>query len=122
MEKVTKKLFTKPPRTAVVKAVRAIPDLLTSAKLAEFYSAFADPGRIRIISALKAAGELCVKDIARVTAASESAISHQLKTLRLMRLVAARNEGRRTFYRLDDNHIHDILQAGMSHISEAEAR
>ena len=96
----------------------SLPDDESCARLAEFYSAFADSGRIKIISALKAAGELCVKHIAQVTGSSESAISHQLKTLRLMRLVTSRNEGRNVFYRLDDDHIYDILRAGTDHIHE----
>ena len=96
----------------------SVPDDESCARLAKFYSAFADSGRIKIISALKAAGELCVKDIAHVTGSSESAISHQLKTLRLMRLVTSRNEGRNVFYRLDDDHIYDILRAGADHIHE----
>ena len=100
------------------RAATSLPDDESCARLAEFYSAFADSGRIKIISALKAAGELCVKDIAHVTGSSESAISHQLKTLRLMRLVTSRNEGRNVFYRLDDDHIYDILRAGADHIHE----
>lgn len=100
------------------KTMASLPDDESCARLAEFYSAFADSGRIKIISALKAAGELCVKDIAQVTGSSESAISHQLKTLRLMRLVTSRSEGRSVIYRLDDDHIYDILRAGADHIGE----
>lgn len=103
---------------SVNRALASLPDDESCARLAEFYSAFADSGRIKIISALEAAGELCVKDIAYVSGSSESAVSHQLKTLRLMRLVTSRNEGRNVFYRLDDDHIHDILRAGADHIHE----
>jgi DNA-binding transcriptional ArsR family regulator len=100
------------------RVIAALPDEESCARLAEFYSAFADSSRIKIISALKAAGELCVKDIAQITGSSESAISHQLKILRLMRLVTSRNEGRSVIYRLDDDHIYDILRAGADHIRE----
>jgi DNA-binding transcriptional ArsR family regulator len=105
---------------AVVQARQAVPGEETVARLAEFFSAFADPGRVRIVIALRAAGELCVRDLAAVVGSSESAISHQLKILRLMRLIAARNDGRLVYYRLDDDHIHDILNAGAKHIGEQD--
>lgn len=87
-------------------------------RLAEFYSAFADFGRIKIIHSLLEHQELCVKELANIVGASESAISHQLKTLRLMRLIAPRQEGRKVFYRLDDDHIKDIISAGKDHLEE----
>lgn len=99
-------------------AVSAMPDEEVCVRLAEFYSAFADSGRIRIISALKAAGELRVGELAQVVGSSESAMSHQLKTLRLLRLIASRKEGRTVYYHLDDDHIYEILKAGLDHIDE----
>lgn len=93
-------------------------DDLYFSRLAEFYSAFADSGRIKIILALLDKKELCVKELAEITSASESAISHQLKTLRLMRLIAPRQQGRKVYYRLDDDHIKDIISAGNDHINE----
>lgn len=108
------------PNEAATRASLALPDEITSGRLAEFFSAFADPGRVRIVIALRAAGELCVRDLAAVVGSSESAISHQLKILRLMRLIAARNDGRLVYYRLDDDHILDILNAGMNHLTEQD--
>jgi DNA-binding transcriptional ArsR family regulator len=87
-------------------------------RLAEFFSAFADAGRVRIMHALLKHQELCVKDLAGCVHSSESAVSHQLKTLRLLRLVSARQEGRRMLYRLDDEHISEILESGIDHINE----
>jgi DNA-binding transcriptional ArsR family regulator len=95
-------------------------DTDTLRQLADFFSAFADPTRLKIISTLMDQRELCVKDISAHVDVSESAISHQLKTLRLMRLIAARQEGRQVFYHLDDNHIEAILAAGISHIGESQ--
>lgn len=103
-----------------VKASAKMPDEQTVERLSDFYSAFADKTRIRIISALQAAGELAVTELSEIVGSSESAISHQLKLLRLLRLVASRSEGRRVFYRLDDSHIDDILSAGLAHVSEEE--
>jgi ArsR family transcriptional regulator, lead/cadmium/zinc/bismuth-responsive transcriptional repressor len=111
-------VFSRPTDSPLARAVRKMPEADECGRLAEFYSAFADAGRVRIMSALRSAGELCVGDLATVVNASESAISHQLKTLRLLRLVTTRNEGRKVFYRLDDDHIHEILRAGTDHVRE----
>lgn len=115
---VNSKTITEAQNGNVGKAREALPEPEITLRLAEFFSAFADPSRVKIIAALKAAGELCVKELAQVAGSSESAISHQLKLLRLMRLIKARHEGRLVYYRLDDDHIHDILAAGLDHIEE----
>jgi DNA-binding transcriptional ArsR family regulator len=88
------------------------------ARLADFYAAFADRTRLRIISALLTAGELSVGQLAEIAEISESAVSHQLKTLRLLRLVTFRSEGRMSIYRLDDQHIEQILRGGLDHVME----
>jgi ArsR family transcriptional regulator len=86
-------------------------------RLAETYAALADPTRVRLISALLP-GELCVCDLSAVLAMSQSAVSHQLRTLRTLRLVRARKEGRIVYYSLDDEHIRDLFQRGLDHIQE----
>jgi ArsR family transcriptional regulator len=86
-----------------------------AAPVAEFFSAFSDTTRLRIISILLA-GEINVKEISNLVRISESAASHQLRNLRLMRLVKTRKKGRQVFYSLDDIHIKDIFQAGVSHV------
>ncbi len=91
-------------------------DEYTAAQVAEFFSAFSDTSRVRIISALKD----CEKNVGAIAAAvnmSESAVSHQLRGLRQMRLVRARKEGRQVFYCLDDDHITEIFQTGIDHIT-----
>ena len=90
----------------------------TLAGLADFFSAFADRTRLRIISALLSAGELSVGQLTRIAGTSESAVSHQLKFLRLLRLITFRSEGRMSLYRLDDEHIERILRAGLEHVRE----
>ena len=90
-------------------------------RLAEFFSAFADKSRIRILSTLLEAGELSVGALANKTGSSKSAVSHQLKLLRLLRLVTFRSEGRMVIYRLDDAHIEEILRAGLEHLGELES-
>ena len=89
-------------------------------RLAEFFSAFADKSRVRILSTLLEAAELSVGELANKIGSSKSAVSHQLKLLRLLRLVTFRSEGRMAIYRLDDAHIEEILRAGLEHIGELE--
>src|SRR4030095_17110234 len=84
-------------RVAEVRAAQ--PDALTVERLAEIFKALGDPTRVRLLSAL-AAAELCVCDLATLLALSESAVSHQLRLLRSLRLVRARRDGRRVFSRL----------------------
>jgi ArsR family transcriptional regulator len=94
-------------------------DTVTS--LAETFSGLADPTRVRILDVLSH-GELCVCDLAAVLSLSQSAVSHQLRLLRGLRLVRARRDGRMVFYALDDRHVVDLLGQGLKHVGEAVAR
>lgn len=89
------------------------------AALAETFRVLGDPTRVRILDAL-AAGELCVCDIAALAGISESAVSHQLRLLRGMRLVRPRRAGRQVFYRVDDQHILELLRQGLTHVEEGQ--
>lgn len=88
-------------------------------QMAEFFALLADPNRLRILSAL-AMGELCVCDLAAVVKMSESAVSHQLKSLRTMRLVGYRKQGRNVFYRLKDSHVFNLYREVAEHLDEPE--
>ncbi|RJR21087.1 MAG: ArsR family transcriptional regulator [Nitrospiraceae bacterium] len=88
-----------------------------AASLSETFSVLADPTRIRIIHALSCA-ELCVCDIAGILGMSMSAISHQLRILRNMRLVKFRKEAKMVYYSLDDDHITTLFNEGLKHIRE----
>ncbi len=85
--------------------------------LAEFFRVFGDSTRIRILYALSQS-ELCVCDIASLLGMGQSAISHQLRILKQMRLVKFRREGKSVLYSLADSHIETILAQGMEHIRE----
>jgi DNA-binding transcriptional ArsR family regulator len=85
--------------------------------LAETFRVLGDPTRVRILDALSA-GELCVCDIASLAGISESAVSHQLRLLRGMRLVRPRRSGRLVFYALDDHHIIELLKQALTHVEE----
>jgi ArsR family transcriptional regulator len=97
----------------------ALPCLLdepTSIRLAETFRALSDPTRLRIVSLL-AEAELCVCDLATALGASQSAVSHQLRSLRDLRLVRWRREGRQIFYTLDDEHVSDLFRIGLDHVT-----
>ena len=85
--------------------------------LAEFYRVFGDATRLKILYVLLSA-EMCVYDIASVLGMSQSAISHQLRMLKQMKLVKNRREGKTVFYSLADDHIQTIMNQGMEHILE----
>jgi len=85
--------------------------------LAETFKVLGDATRVRILDALSRA-ELCVCDIARLLTLSESAVSHQLRLLRGMRLVRPRRDGRMVYYTLDDQHIVGLFEQGLEHVQE----
>lgn len=91
--------------------------------LAETFRVLGDPTRVRILDAL-ANGELCVCDIAAFVGISESAVSHQLRLMRGMRLVRPRRAGRQVYYAVDDHHILELMMQAMKHVEEnaADAR
>lgn len=86
-----------------------------AAQLAELFRALSDPSRVRIIAALLQ-GEKNVGALAEIVEISESAASHQMRTLRQMRLVRARKVGREVFYALDDDHVAELYQRGLDHV------
>jgi ArsR family transcriptional regulator, lead/cadmium/zinc/bismuth-responsive transcriptional repressor len=90
-------------------------DESTITRLAELFSALADPSRLRIIATL-AAGERNVGDLAVAAAISESAVSHHLRDLRQLRLVRTRKAGRFVYYALDDDHVAALFQCGLEHV------
>ncbi len=86
--------------------------------LAETFKALSDPTRTKIIFALCQEKELCVHDISAIVGTTNSAISHQLRTLRNMKLVRYKKAGKVTFYSLDDNHINNLFAEGLRHVEE----
>ncbi|HEY5730640.1 MAG TPA: metalloregulator ArsR/SmtB family transcription factor [Anaerolineales bacterium] len=87
----------------------------TSTHLADLFSALSDPTRLRIISVLLD-GEMNVGEIASQLEMTESAVSHQLRGLRQMKLVRTRKEGRLVFYALDDDHVTKLYRMGLDHV------
>jgi len=85
--------------------------------LAETFQALGDSSRVQIVWALSK-GELCVSDIAELLEMSQPAVSHHLRTLRNLRLVQVRKDGRTSYYRLDDQHIDSLLREGIDHVED----
>ena len=85
--------------------------------LAEFFKVFGDSTRIKIICALFES-EMCVCDLAALLNVSQSAISHQLKTLKSARLVKYRRDGKVIYYSLDDEHVKHVFDEGLRHVTE----
>lgn len=89
----------------------------SASALAETFKALGDITRVRILDAISR-DERCVGDIASLLGLSESAVSHQLRLLRSMRLVRARRAGQMMFYALDDHHIVKLFAQGLEHVQE----
>jgi DNA-binding transcriptional ArsR family regulator len=102
----------------VVDQVRGkMPQEETLYNLAELFKVFGDPTRVRILWALDES-EMCVCDIANLLNMTQSAISHQLRVLKRAALVKSRRDGKVVYYSLDDEHVQQILDQGMTHINE----
>lgn len=85
-------------------------------KLSEVFKVIGDPTRIKIIFALSKC-ELCVCDIVEAIGMTQSAVSHQLRLLRNLKLVKFRKEGKSVVYSLDDDHILQLFNQGMEHVT-----
>jgi ArsR family transcriptional regulator len=105
-------------RVRKIRAALVAPDAVQG--LAGTFSALGDPTRVRILDALSH-GELCVCDLAAVLKLSQSAVSHQLRLLRNLRVVRPRRDGRVVFYALDDQHIISIFRQTLQHVEELAA-
>ncbi|MGI6669937.1 MAG: ArsR/SmtB family transcription factor [Acetivibrionales bacterium] len=84
-------------------------------RLSEFFKVLGDQTRLKIIFALSQC-DLCVCDIAEAVGMTQSAVSHQLRIMRNMRLVKFRKEGKSVYYSLDDDHVLQLFNQGMEHI------
>jgi len=104
-------------KDAIRSAKRGLASEETIAGMAETFKVLGDQTRLKIVFALSKQ-ELCVLDIATVVAMSESAVSHQLRLLKLLRLVRQRKEGKMVFYSLDDEHIEDLIRVASRHSEE----
>ena len=107
-----------PERVAAVRA--AMPTDADVIGLADVFGLLGDPGRLRILSALAEAGELCVCDVAATVGMSESAASHALRLLRAHRVVESRRAGKMAYYFLADAHVRMLIDVAMTHAQHTE--
>ncbi len=99
-------------------ARKALGDDQTTFELSETFRVLSDPTRLKIVLAL-AREELCVCDIATLLGMTDSAISHQLRLLKNLRVVKYRKGGKMAYYSLDDEHIEDLLRFATRHVAES---
>jgi ArsR family transcriptional regulator len=95
-----------------------MPDPVALYDLADLFKLFGDSTRLSILWALSES-EMCVCDLCALLKMKQPAVSHQLKNLKLARVVKSRRDGKIVYYCLDDEHIRDLLNLGMAHIQEA---
>jgi DNA-binding transcriptional ArsR family regulator len=89
--------------------------------LAHLFRLLGDQARVRMLYALLEAGELCVCDLAAVTAVPESSVSHALRLLRTAGIVRNRRDGRMVYYRLADSHVRLLLDVSAEHLRHEHA-
>lgn len=117
-DKIIERCDCKVIHEEVVNSVKnSMPDEENLYDLAELFKVFGDTTRIKILYALFAS-EMCVCDIAALLNMTQSAISHQLRVLKQARLVKYRREGKIVYYSLDDDHVKQIFEQGLHHITE----
>ncbi|WP_218076067.1 ArsR/SmtB family transcription factor [Desulfuribacillus stibiiarsenatis] len=100
--------------------IKDMPDDVFFLRLEELFKAMGSQTRLKIIYSLMGAKELCVEHLAETVNMSVSAISHQLRGLRQLRLVKARKEAQSVYYSLDDDHVALLFDTARSHLSEEE--
>lgn len=90
-----------------------------TAKVVSFFKILGDSTRMKILFALKER-EMCVGDIADLLNMTKSAVSHQLAVMRNMHQVRSRREGKNIYYSLDDQHIVDIIEEALIHMTHTD--
>lgn len=112
-----KEMLTEPCGPVSAEFEQALPDVTVVEEAIKLLKGFADPTRLRILSLLRS-GEVCVHQLVEALDMSQSAVSHQLRTLRAARLVTFTKRGRHVYYRLVDDHVRDILDSVVAHSHE----
>ena len=101
----------------VNRAKNSMPTHENLEQLVNLYKMFGDKTRLSILWALSCEEEMCVCDLAVLLDMTKSAISHQLRTLRLSNLVKCDKRGKEAYYSLVDAHVKDIFKQGFAHLN-----
>jgi len=104
-------------KDAVESVLCGLADKAALGDTANIFRVLSDPTRVTILHALSMAS-LCNCDLAAILGVSESAVSHQMRELRLLGLVTAERRGRMVYYQLTDDHIRHVLQDTLRHVQE----
>lgn len=96
-------------------------DEQTAIDLADLFKALGDPTRVKLIHALLST-ELCVHDLCVVLGMAQSAVSHQLRYLRNIRMVKRRKEGKTVYYSIDDDHVKEIFSQTLTHLQHTTTK
>ncbi|MDQ6421234.1 metalloregulator ArsR/SmtB family transcription factor [Paenibacillus sp. LHD-117] len=99
----------------IAEVKKKLVDDAAASELADLFKALGDPTRVKIIHALLQS-ELCVHDLTQVLEMGQSAVSHQLRLLRNMRIVKRRKVGKTVFYSLDDDHVEQLFVLTLQHL------
>lgn len=94
-----------------------LPDSDTLKRLSNFFQILSDPSRLKVLYCLSHE-EVCVCDLSATLGASMSAVSHQLRLLRILKLVKSRKDGRIVHYSLADDHAGKLIEMGLKHDRE----
>lgn len=99
----------------VRQTVKTIPRQENIERMVDIFKALGDPSRLKIVLALLNQ-EHCVCDIAVICGQTDSAISHQLRILRTMKIVKNRREGKIIYYSIDDDHVISLIRMSLDHV------
>lgn len=80
------------------------------------FKTLSEPSRLKILLALSA-GELCVEHITEAVGGNQSAVSHQLKTLKDNKIVKCRREGKKILYSVSDAHVMIMIEVAKEHLN-----
>ena len=101
--------------------IEKMPESTILNNVAEFFKIMGDTTRCKLISALLQ-NEMCVCDLANILSMTKSSISHQLSKMKAAGIVKCRKNGKTVYYSLDDNHISEIFEVGIKHISHKQVK
>lgn len=99
----------------VKETIKAIPPRDDIGQMADIFKALSDPSRLKIVLSLLSQ-EHCVCDIAAICNQTDSAISHQLRILRTLKIVKNRRDGKIIYYSIDDEHVKALINMSLTHI------
>jgi len=101
--------------TKVKATAESLPPTEDIARMADIFKALSDPSRLKIVLALLNQ-EHCVCDIAAICGQTDSAVSHQLRILRTLKIVKTRRDGKIIYYSIDDDHVASLIHMSLSHV------